>query len=159
MNLIVTRALTPCILSRRSNYALIYATLRIKSTLTLDYWHLIYINQSPKSFSKFYFQSKRLEGDWAELYDHDAQGPERKPPCVVVYDDCDESNRKVKHTLTLEQVRFPDKSFLHHDNVLNITIKKEKHQFEFDSPQNKVKCVYMYWKLKIEKKKFKIALY
>ncbi|XP_076460308.1 docking protein 2-like isoform X2 [Babylonia areolata] len=69
-------------------------------------------------------KSKYLPGNWGVLYDSSS----KRPPRIDLFADADATTPL--HTLHLEHLKFPDKSHLHRDITFNLSIKKEKHQFQ-----------------------------
>ena len=81
----------------------------------------------------FYFQQKQLPGCWGVLYDGEVK--DHKLPCIELYS---EKNATTPlHTLRLELLKFSDKSYLQQEAHFVVSIKKEKHVFEFDTMEDK----------------------
>jgi hypothetical protein len=67
---------------------------------------------------------------------YDAGGRDPRPPHIDMFDDKTCQGHPV-HTINLEHLKFSDKSFRQRDPTFMLSVKKEKHHFEFDSLDTK----------------------
>lgn len=82
-------------------------------------------------------KQKQLPGNWAVLYD--GGGKDDQPPNFVLYDESDQASPL--HTIILEHLKFPDKSFRQPEPFFLLSIKKDKHQFQFEDVESKEEWV------------------
>ena len=66
---------------------------------------------------------------------YDGGGKDNRPPCIELFN---EKNAPTPvHTVRLEHLKFSDKSYRQPETHLVLSIKKEKHQLEFDNLEDK----------------------
>lgn len=66
---------------------------------------------------------------------YDGEVKDHKLACIELYSE--KNGEALLHTLRLEHLRFSDKSYLQQEARFVVSIKKEKHVFEFDTVENK----------------------
>ncbi|XP_076437115.1 uncharacterized protein LOC143276484 [Babylonia areolata] len=79
-------------------------------------------------------KQKQLPGNWAVLYDGGGGKTERLPR-IELFEE--KTSGTPLLTIDLEHLKFSDKSHMHRDTVLVLSIKKEKHHFQFENVENK----------------------
>ena len=81
----------------------------------------------------FILQHKQLQGSWGVMYDGGDKS--HKLPRIDLFEQ--KGAKSPVHSLSLEHVKFSDKTYRQPEDHFTLSIKKEKHVFQFESAEDK----------------------